>query len=65
MKLPPLVSYFQYRHMSFVKPREFVSGGGRGLTVRGRVLAKRHVKIKDQLFTEIHLVCEAGSKGLI
>ena len=65
MKLPPLVSYFQYRHMSFVKPREFVSGGGRGLTVRGRVLAKRHVKIKDQFFTEIHLVCEAGSKGLI
>jgi hypothetical protein len=51
--------------MSFVKPREFVSGGGRGLTVRGRVLAKRHVKIKDQLFAEIHLVCEAGSKGLI
>ncbi len=50
--------------MALVKPRELVAGGGRGLTVRGRVLSKRHVKVIDQFFTEIHVVSEAGNSGV-
>ena len=48
-----------------VMPHEFVAGSGRGMLIIGRVVSKQHRKVNENLFTELHLLCDVGFKGLL